>query len=127
MEGPNRSTVGLVILGATLACGCGLFLGGCAVAGNYYPVFAIVPALLGIAAQVGIVRSLDPSYEPGWIGTNGWVFLLVIFLTSCLGLPLVISHASSLPLTAVALFIVGSLIVIGGYCAAGWLTTPDTE
>jgi hypothetical protein len=123
----RRSTLGLICLGIGITLGSALFLGGCSIASHYWPVFAVVPALLGLMAQYGIVTTIDPGSEPGWIGTNGWVFLLMLCLASIFGLPLVLVHVNSLPGSSVAMFMVGAGLVVAGYCAALYLGQPDSE
>jgi hypothetical protein len=112
----NRSTLGIVLLGVCVSIGVGLFVGGCQAAGSWYPMFAIIPILCGGIALYGI-HSTGDGAEAGWVSFDTWVFLLVVSLSSALGLPLVLFHVAldDPPILGIILESAGCLVSYIGF------------
>jgi hypothetical protein len=119
----KRETCGLVILGIGLTAGAGLFIGGCVESNSWWAMFAIIPALLAIVCQFGLARTMDPSATTGWIGFDGWIFLLGVALTSAIGLPIVLWNVLDLDTATLVMFILAPLAIIGAFITANVLGT----
>lgn len=102
----------IIILAATLTLAGVLYLLGCVLSKNWYPLFTIFPALLTLFFVYGFIQS-EPS--GGWsdskISEDAWLFLLVFGITACIGLPCVLYHVRTLNATGFWLHFAGDIVV----------------
>lgn len=82
-----------IILGAFLTIGTVLFIAGCAVSKNWWPMLSVIPGLFSLAFVYWYMKFEDDSYEGGCHPTSdGIMFLLVLGIISIIAMPIVFNH-----------------------------------
>ena len=82
----------LVVFAIALCVGATLYIAGCAVTKNWYPMLALFPALLLLFFAYMFMLNMDKEPGESWMSSNSWLFLTVAALVSVIGLPLVFFH-----------------------------------
>jgi hypothetical protein len=114
-------TCALVVIGASLTVGLGLFLGGSVAGKNYSALSALIPAALAALCYYGMGTTADPMSQQGWVSYDSWIFMFVFCLISTFGLPVVIAHVLGLGGTTMGLNIAGALVILIGFAIAQFM------
>jgi hypothetical protein len=113
----NKSTTGIVILGLALTIGAGLFIGGCSYQKQWWCMFAIIPSLVAVLSAHGLNKTKGDQPGESCDTFDGWLFFLVMCLTSVIAVPLLLFHLyfDDYKYGALAMQLVGSVLVTGGF------------
>lgn len=107
----NRQACTLTVLGVGITVGLGLLIGGSLVGHSWWALFSIIPAFLGLLCLFAISVTIDSSSSFGWFRFDGWVFLLIICITSTIGPPIILWHVLLLPSLTLILYISGFIAI----------------
>ncbi|OHT01970.1 hypothetical protein TRFO_31042 [Tritrichomonas foetus] len=119
--------VPLVVLGVFATVSIVLFIGGCAITKNWYPLFIIIPAILTCVAAYLFVVTGQGGLEGGWISKDTYLFFVVVFGVSIIGLPLVFYHCSIINWKALAMHLAGDVATGIGFGLFVWLSQKYSD
>ena len=104
----------LILLAAFLTFGLSFCLGASIYSDNWNGMYVLIPVLVGILCLYGFLNSNDPSSDSMIVSSDGWIFLLSISFTSCLGLFTIFYHLNTISGTSYYLNITGVVLILIG-------------
>lgn len=87
-----RGAVPIVIFAVALCVGATLYIAGCAVTKNWYPMLTLFPAIFLLFFAYMFVSHMESMPGEGLMSSDSWLFLTVFALVSVIGMPLVFFH-----------------------------------
>ena len=102
-----------IVLGIFACISLILYLGGCGISGNWYPLFVLIPALFAIFFGYALSRTLDDFYEKtSFISftSDSAIFFLVCCAVVAIAMPFTFYHCGILDLFSLLMHIGGDVV-----------------
>lgn len=114
--------VPMVVLGSFTVVCVALFVGGCVIYSNWYPLFVAIPALLAcFCAYMFTATSEEGGCSGGFISNDTWLFYTVMMVTSMIAMPLMFFHLGMLGGGALGMHLGGDVVMAAGFIIYMWL------
>ena len=122
-------TIPLIVFSVAIVLGTTLYIVGCSITKNWYPMFVIFPALLLIFFAYMFISRIDEDnmVEGGWGSADAWLFMAVFALTSFIALPLVFFHCRIINGTGLGLHLAGDVLYGIGFGLYIWLNRRESS
>ena len=105
-----------VVLGTFVTISGLLYILGCTITHNWYPLLTLIPAAIAIFCVFMFHRMTDDgSWEGGCISSDTWMFCLVAGVTSMIAMPVMFKHVGLLDSTGLWLHLAGDAATAIGY------------
>ena len=105
----------LIVLGVFATVSIVLYIGGCAITKNWYPLFVAIPVLLLCGAAYLFVATGPNGLQNGWIRKDTYLFYTLFFATCIIGLPLVFYHCDVIGWKGLVVHIAGDVCSVAGF------------
>lgn len=102
-------------LGGFLTAGAALFIAGCSITKNWYPLLTLIPATLTVFCLYMFHQTSDNDYEGGFVSSDTWFFGVTAGMTSMLAMPLMFKHIGLLDGVGLGMHLAGDAMVAIGY------------
>ena len=105
-----------IVLGIFTCLSLILYLSGCALSHNWYPLFVLFPALLACFFVYAFTKTNDDSYQPGCFSftADSSIFLLICSIILAIGLPATFYRCKILDLFSLLMHFGGDLLTAIG-------------
>ncbi|KAH0793735.1 vacuolar protein sorting-associated protein 55 [Histomonas meleagridis] len=119
----------LIAFTVAVVLGTVMYIVGCSLTNNWYPMFVIFPALLIIFFAYMFIRRIDEDnmVEGGWGSADAWLFLSVFALASFIALPLVFFHCDIINGTGLGCHFAGDVLFGIGFGLFIWLSRRESS
>ena len=104
--------VPFIVLGIFACISLILYLAGCGISGNWYPLFVLIPAAIALFFAYALSRTLDDYYEKTSVfsfTSDSALFLLVCCAVVAIGLPFTFYRCGVLDLFSLLMHIGGDV------------------
>ena len=95
-----------------------LYISGCALSKNWYPMFTLFPAIVCCFFLYGFLRSIEDNYEQEGcfsFTSDSSLFLLVFSIVSAVMLPITFYRCSTIDLKSLLMHLGGDISVAIGF------------
>ena len=117
-----------VVLGSFVTISTVLYIAGCAITKNWYPLLTLIPAAVAIFCVYMFHNTSDEAtWEGGCVSSDTWLFGLVAAITSMIAMPVMFYHIGILGGKGLAMHLAGDLSTTIGYFVFVYLRKREEE
>lgn len=114
-------------LGGFIVAGAALYIAGCTITDNWYPMLTLIPAAITIFCLYMFHVTRESDWDGGFISNDTWVFGISAGVTSMLAMPIMFKHISLLDGTGLGLHLAGDAAMAIGYFGFVYLRKKEEE